>query len=312
MQIRPFNFSEADYQAYVDVFNAAHPEVARTIADVLHRDQTRSKDEVLGRFLAEAEGNIVGAAEYETSFNDPKPGTLEVRYRIHPNFKAHTSALWEYLMGEAAKAKPHQFKTSAREDWDECGFYLSQGFEEADRSWNSTLDVLAFDPKPFERPLPEGIGIKALSKLPYSEETLQHKLYELEITLLGTVPFAEPITPWTFEVWRERVLEKNPFFLPEGYFVALYGEQLIGLSQLWKSNRPQTLQTGLTGVLPSHRRKGIALALKLRAAEFAKQYGVRYIRTGNHQVNRPMLAINEAMGFEKEPAMVHLHKVVKP
>jgi len=32
------------------------------------------------------------------------------------------------------------------------------------------------------------------------------------------------------------------------------------------------------------------------------------VRTNNHQVNRPMLAINEALGFEKEPAQLHLKK----
>jgi len=75
---------------------------------------------------------------------------------------------------------------------------------------------------------------------------------------------------------------------------------------LFKSHRPQTLQTGLTGVRKSHRRKGLALALKLRAAAFAKAYGARYIRTSNHQANRSMLAINEAMGFVKELATVWL------
>ena len=308
MQIRPFDFSEADYQAHMDVFNAAHPEAIRTVADVQNRDQIRTKDEVLGRFLAEVEGQVVGVAEYETSFNDPKPGVLEVNYRIHPEFKAYAPALWNHLIAEIDKVKPHQLKTRAREDWDEYGFYLGQGFEEFDRSWNSTLDVLTFDPAPFQRPLPEGICIQTLSDLPYSEEALQRELYDLEIILLATVPFAEPLTPWPFEVWLERVLTKNPYLLPEGYFVATKDQRLIGLSQLWKSGRPQTLQTGLTAVLPDYRRRGIALALKVKAAEFAKQYGAKYIRTGNHQVNRPMLAINEAMGFQKEPSMIYMRK----
>lgn len=307
MQIRPFNFSDNDYQAYIEVFNAAHAEAAHSVADLLHRDQSRTKDDVLGRFLAEVEGRVVGLVEYETSFDDPKPGVLEVRYRIHPEFKAQASALWDYLMGEIDKVKPYELKTNAREDWDECRFYLNQGFEEEDRSWISTLDVFSFDPTPFQRPLAEGIRIQTLSELPYHEADLQHQLFILEEALIADVPSLEPMAPWPFEVWYERSFQ-DPNLLPEGYFVALDGAQPVGLSQLKKSSRPQTLQTGLTGVLPTYRRKGIALALKLRAADFAKQYGARYIRTGNHQINRPMLAINEAMGFEKESAVVLLRK----
>lgn len=308
MKIRPFDFSDADYQAYVEVFNTAHAEAARSVRDMQHRDQSRTKDDVLGRFVAEVGGKVVGLVEYETSFDDPKPGVLEVHYRICPEFGGLAPALWDYLMGEIDRVKPHELKARVREDWDEYRFYLNQGFEEEDRSWVSTLDVFSFDPAPLQRPLAEGVRIQALSELPYHKAELQHQLYNLEEALIADVPTLEPMAPWPFEVWHERVLQ-DPNLLPEGCFVALDGTQPVGLSQLKKSNRPQTLQTGLTGVLSNYRRRGIASALKLRAAEFARQYGARYIRTGNHQRNRPMLTINEAMGFEKEPAMVLLRKL---
>jgi GNAT superfamily N-acetyltransferase len=181
----------------------------------------------------------------------------------------------------------------------------AQGFTEVERRWQSVLDLATFDPTPLARPLPPGIALASLSELPWQEEGFQRALYELEIELLGDVPAAEPITPWPFEVRQKRTLE-DPNLLPKGFFLALEGERLVEVSMLFKSHRPQTLQTGLTGVRKSHRRKGLALALKLRAAAFAKAYGARYIRTSNHQANRPMLAINEAMGFVKEPATVWL------
>ncbi len=305
MQIHPFDFSKTAYKAYVDVFNAAHLEVARAVADVQHLDKTRGSDEILGRWLVEVGGLVVGLVEYESPRNSPKPDAYEVRYRVRPGFEGHVPTMWAFLMDKVLRLNPKELQTHGREDWEEYRFYLTQGFAEVDRRWDSALDLSSFDPAPLERSLAKDIQIKPLSELPYREEAFQRAWYDLEIELLRDVPFSEPLVPWTFEVWRQRHVE-DPNLLPEGYFVALESEQMVGLTMLFKSNRPQTLQTGLTGVLKSHRRKGLALALKLQAAEFAKAYGARYIRTSNHQVNHPMLAINEAMGFVKEPATVFL------
>lgn len=307
MIFRPFDFSDADYQAYVDIFNAAHPEVARAVADVQHLDNTRAKDEVLGRFMVEIEGRVIGIAEYESPRNIPKAHAYEVCYCVQPGLEARVPAVWAFLIKEISRLEPIELQTHAKENWVEYRFYLTQGFVEVDRRWDSVLDLSRFDPAPLKRPLAQGIQLKPLSEMPFMEEYFQRAWYDLEIELLRDVPFSEPLVPWAFEVWQQRHV-KDPNLLPEGYFFALEGEQMVGLTMLFKSSRPQTLQTGLTGVFRSHRRKGIALALKLRAAAFAQEYGVRYIRTSNHQINRPMLAINEALGFAKEPATVFLRK----
>ncbi|GIW25981.1 GNAT family N-acetyltransferase [Meiothermus sp.] len=307
MHIRPFDFSEADYQAYAGVREAAHPEAPLDIAGAQHLDRTRSSSDVMARFLVEQSGQVVGVLEYATPYYDPRPGALEVRYHLRPEAQALEGALWAFLLEQLTPYAPHELLAQVRENWPEYRFFLEQGFAEVERRWESVLDLDHFDPTPFVRPLPPGLVLRPLSELPWQEEGFQRALYQLEIELLADVPSAEPITPWPFEVWQARTLS-DPNLLPEGFFLALQGEQLVGVTMLFKSHRPQTLRTGLTGVRQSHRRQGLALALKLRAAEFAKTYGVRYIRTSNHQTNRPMLAINEALGFVKEPAAVLLHK----
>ena len=241
----------------------------------------------------------------------PGQGRLEVHCRVLPEWGQLTQELWSFLMDRIRPLNPSVLLTRGREDWPEVLFYLRQGFVEEDRMWASTLDVFNFDPAPFlpqtSRALSSGISIRSLAERPYQDGDYRRRHYELLCQLLQDVPAAEPFVPWAFDLWVKRTFE-SPNFLPEGYFIAIDGEREVGISQLWASSRPQTLQTGLTGVLKEYRRRGIALLLKLRAAQFAKEKGFRFIRTNNHLANRPMLSINEAMGFVKEPAYVHLRK----
>ncbi len=112
-----------------------------------------------------------------------------------------------------------------------------------------------------------------------------------------------------YEQWRKRL--ENPGLLPDANFIALDGDRYVGFSNLWKSQGDDHLHTGLTGILRAYRRRGIALALKLRAVAYAKARGAPVIRTGNETGNRAMLSINEKLGFARQPAWIDFVKVVK-
>jgi predicted GNAT superfamily acetyltransferase len=71
---------------------------------------------------------------------------------------------------------------------------------------------------------------------------------------------------------------------------------------------PGVIYQHLTAVLRDERGKGIAMALKLRTIEYARTQGLRELRTWNASINRPMLAINEALGFVKQPAWITFGK----
>jgi GNAT superfamily N-acetyltransferase len=110
-------------------------------------------------------------------------------------------------------------------------------------------------------------------------------------------------THQTFDEWRKDWL-LVPSFLPDAFFAAIDGQgRWLGMSDLQRSiEDPSFIWQGLTGVRPEARGKGIAMALKLETVRYAQQLGVDHIKTWNDQQNRPMLAINEAMGFVKQPA----------
>jgi RimJ/RimL family protein N-acetyltransferase len=189
-------------------------------------------------------------------------------------------------------------------------FLAERGFRETQRSWESRLDPAAFDPSPYgdaaAKPAAHGIEIRTLRELE-ADPQLAEKLHELYWVLDQDVPSPDPPTRTTLEQFHKEHFG-SPNLLPDGYFIAVDGSEYVGLSALWSSQGNGDLYTGLTGVRREYRRRGIALALKLRGIDYAKRQGAPVIKTWNEINNRAMLSINEALGFVKQPAWIEYVK----
>jgi RimJ/RimL family protein N-acetyltransferase len=103
---------------------------------------------------------------------------------------------------------------------------------------------------------------------------------------------------------------EGPNAMPEATFLAVDRGAYVGMSALDRRGPADTLHQGFTGVLPSHRGRGIATALKLRAIAHARGPGVRAIRTRQHAGNAPMLRLNARLGFRRGPADVRFVKAL--
>lgn len=68
-----------------------------------------------------------------------------------------------------------------------------------------------------------------------------------------------------------------------------------------------TASVGMTGVVRSHRRRGIATALKVLTLQFAQAAGIEWIETSNEEHN-PMLQLNIQLGFEPAAAWLDFEK----
>ncbi len=310
MTFRPFDFSDNDYQAWLTIENTAHPEHPQSIEQAKHVDKTRGQEDVLGCFLVETNGQIIGWLQYETPRN-LIPDALEFTYRLLPDYQHFTQELWTLLQMQLSTQSYKTLITRVYDNWVEKAFYESQGFTVYDSMWPSKLDLGGFDPQPFYHYVQKaeiaGIQIATLADFPHSQDRFRQQWYALMVELLESVPSAKPVVPWNYKTWVSRV-PVNPNLFPETYFFALHDDELIGVSELYKTHDSSTLKTGLTAVKKTYQRQGIAQTLKLKAALFAKSYGATYITTNNHQINHPMLAINKAMGFKKEPALLFMKK----
>ena len=78
----------------------------------------------------------------------------------------------------------------------------------------------------------------------------------------------------------------------------------------WGCAATAMLINTMTGVRRAYRGRGIALVLKLLAIRYARSLGALFVRTHNDSGNAPMLAINRKLGYQPEPGIYGLKKMM--
>ena len=314
VRIRPF--TAADYSGITDVANAVYREYPGTVEELRFGDDHRDPKCKFQRWVAEQDGGIVGVGEYSQSPSMYHPRKFWIELTVHPAWqgKGIGAALYDQVMAALQPFDPLSLRAGTREDMARGVRFLERrGFREDMRAWESRLDVAAFDPTPYngleEQVRAQGIEIQTLKELVADPER-DRKLYELHRELQKDVPHPEPQTPVSYAYFVEHTL-KSPNLLPDAYFVAVHDGAYVGMSALWASQAGSELYTGLTGVTRAYRRKGIALALKLRGIAYAKGHGHPLIKTWNESNNRAILSINERLGYVKQPAWIVYVNVLK-
>lgn len=316
MIIRPF--VEADYPAFVAARNAAFPEHPVALEEMRHRDASRSARIRHARFVAEADGRVVGAGGYGQNEFGYHPRKFTLSLHVLPEWRRRGvgTALYETLTEAIAPFDPMTYKAATIETQaDGMAFLARRGFVETLREWESRLKVADFDPARFpdegDRLAAQGLRLATLAALRAQDPDADRKLYVLDDITGADIPSDDAHVQPPFETWQAMLL-KNPGFRPEAFFIAVAPDgSYAGVSMLFHPLAGEHLNTGLTGVHPAWRRKGVARALKLRAIAYAKALGVPEIRTENASTNAGMLAINEALGFVRHPAWVSFEKPVE-
>lgn len=169
----------------------------------------------------------------------------------------------------------------------------------------SALDVSAFDSACFASKvaLTDASGIR-VAQMPLGwQHSLHHQtfIHDLDWQLMLDVPHHEARQKRTLSHFlAEEVLHPNS--LPESYFIAWSQAEAVGMTCFVKRGESiKLLSTAITGVLKSHRRKGIATALKVASIQYAQTIGCQTILTNNEE-NNPMYLLNQQLGFRPRPA----------
>ena len=314
-------FAPGDYEGYQALGNLCYPDYPGVVEELRHQDKIWDHSKFFKRrIVVEQGGKIVGAGDLNHSRWTFDPDKYHLELKVDPDVRRRGigRAVYEDLLAVARERKAKQLIAGVKESMaDGVEFALHRDFKEAKRDWESRLDVPSFDAAAFAeapaRVAKAGITITTLADELARDPEAIHAVYELDCDCGRDVPSTDAFTPLPFESWRKEVLE-SPNSTPDGWYMAVDPSgRYIGVSNLWRSlEDPSFIWQGLTGVRREARGKGVAMALKLKTVEYAREHGIREIKTWNDQGNRPMLRINEAMGFVKQPAWLELRKDLSP
>lgn len=320
LRVVAFEPGEAGYAGLARLLTSVWPEQPSSAAWLGRCDAERDPHRAFRREVVireDAAGEQVAMAEIGAARWSDDPGRFELQVHVHPAHQGRGIGAELYHRAVAwASGRASSLVAETREDRPVAvGFLERRGFRLADRLPVSELDPGRFDPGPFaeavRRVEASGVvlttlaGVGALDRLLPSLWALQH---EVQRDVPGEGDRAMP----RFESWRRSYVD-NPDFLPEAHGVALDREDVVGMTTLWASQATEAiLYTGFTGVRRSHRRRGIATALKVRSLAWASRLRTAdgrapVVRTGNHEAN-PMLALNLRLGFREGPAMFRFVK----
>jgi mycothiol synthase len=246
-------------------------------------------DRITEEVLAASGGSVLlhdgGGYAYVTRSSVEDSALAMIRVRPSARRRGIGSALLEAAAREALTLGRRKVWGSVHDGDDESlRFFTGRGFATVGRDVPIRLEVApgdgAWEPGVVEmRPEHfEGAYAVAVEATP-----------EMALPQIAAAP---PFSAW---------LERAQRFLALAV-VALDGDQVVGYAALhYDAGNSGRLENGLTAVLRSHRRRGLATALKRAQIAWAAEHGYAEIVSEMVEANVGMRAVNAGLGYRELP-----------
>ena len=280
-RVRPVE-TDADLEAYVTVANEAVPDDIPWDAQKMRERQERDPRRLY--LLADVDGEPVAVGFAAPSDNADR-GFVAPRVLPAARRRGIGTAL---LLRLADHLEQVGFEVAgAHVDGNDEGslaFARRFGFEEVDRQ---VEQVRMLGDEPPAEP-PQGVAFVSIAERP----ELLREAYPLGVAGWADMATTEPVTI-SLEDW---LADEATF--PEGSFVALAGDEIVGYSGLCRlGDDPAKAEDGLTVVRRDWRRRGLGSALKRAELAWAARNGIAEIVTWTQRGNDAMRAANERLGY---------------
>jgi GNAT superfamily N-acetyltransferase len=309
-----------DYPAIVSIHNSLHivwPEAPRTAEGWAEMDRNRNPKCKHQRWVAEKDGQVVGYGRYSQSSSDYHPQRFYVNVEVFPNYQRQGigAALYDQVLAGLQPFDPRVLRADAFTNLPQgFPFLQKRGFYEAFRETPVHLDIASFDPSPYAdleaKLLEKGIVIKTLREMEADPER-DRKVYDLYWEATEDLPQEDPrIEQQDFDEWIKWGLH-DPTILPDAYFIAVHGDEYVGLRELGKDPDNDILLGGLLGVRRAYRQQHIGLAMQLRGIAYAREHGYPQLKTCTAVQNAPMQALFNKLGYARDPEWLQCQKDIE-
>lgn len=291
-----------DLDALVSLIKDVSPDNSTSVEDIRWADATYPGT---GRWLAEQEGRVLGAATIGRIWmRDPEYDGLWASIDVRPGARRRGigGALYDAISTHARAAGKHALHIETRADQaDGLAFLSSRGFREIERA-----KVVALDLRGRERPAvasPDGVSIVTLA----ARQDLVEGIFQVAEDSFRDIPSVdEPMRVGTLEEFRARDVDR-PGIPAEGFAVAVDDATggVIGYASLiFQPGSSTRAYHDMTAVVRAWRGRGVARALKRATIAWAITSGLESLETGNDVANAPMRALNAELGFEPLPDVI--------
>jgi mycothiol synthase len=305
------SFTRSDLPAIVDLWNIVRPNQQRTLDEAESDIDTLAPEFQTTFFVTELEGAIVGVAEIYRHPGMYHPHKFFGNIFVHPDHqnKGIGTALCRQTLEFLTALEAICFRTQVAEsDEHSLQFASTRGFTESKRDFESLLEVKSFDFSRFAG-LENVEGVEFHTAKELDSTVFRQAFFDCFTATRADVPRSQVASPISFEFFQEQVLG-DEYFLWDGTQIALdpKTDTILGFSGVYQGAREGWMDQWLTATRREARGRGIALALKLRVIKYALEQGYTTIRTDNDTRNAPMLAINDKLGFVRQPALISVVK----
>jgi len=302
------DFRVEDLAALTDLYNATYPDEPRTVAELEHWERIYPQDNPRLRFAAETEaGEFVGFGECMKPFWLDAPGVYSIYAVVAPQWRHRGigQALMARLEPFALAQGAQRIQPDCREDFaDTIRFLERAGYANIGVRFEQKLDLKAFDESPFADVFPRaaesGYTLTTLAAERAVRADADRALFAVADSVSPEVPLPGDVRiRLTYSDFVHSTLE-GPGTDPAGIFIAKQGQTYAGMTAVSVPQDGPAI-THATYVLPAHRRRGLALALKLLSFRFLVARGYTEARTHNDTVNPPILLLNKRLGYQRLP-----------
>jgi GNAT superfamily N-acetyltransferase len=267
------------------------------------------------RWIIEDDGEPIGYAYFGHPAWEKLPmraGRLFAWFPRDPSRPERLRRALDVLEPYAAADGTRVFTTGTMEGFDdELLAILAHGYKEERRSksWELDLDangatIDAMTAASRERMRDECIEITTIDRIADPEKW--RKLHAMCEASIQDIPTTVPHAPESLESFMKWM--SSPGMHADRLWVAREGTAIVGMSVLEYPPGVGNVWTDYTGTARSVRGRGIARALKCETVMQAIALGVKHVRTNNDGENKPILHLNEEMGYGRIPGHIQLLK----